>query len=109
MEGEKSIRIQNCLTCNKQFSGREIGRSTANLFSRPKIECCNCGEEYKITPCSYILSILLRPIPLLVVYFLLKFDFSNGSSITIFLVITVFIFFIEPFLAEYKKMINESS
>ncbi|WP_420534843.1 TIGR04104 family putative zinc finger protein [Anaerobacillus arseniciselenatis] len=91
--------------CKKQFSWREIGKSTSNLFIRPKVECSNCDQEYKITISSYIVAMLLRSILILVTFFVIKIDyFSNGINIIIFLVSVAIIFFIEPYLVKYKKI-----
>ncbi|SFL58633.1 cxxc_20_cxxc protein [Gracilibacillus orientalis] len=93
-----------CTKCKKQFSWREVQKSTRNLFIRPEIECSDCGEEYKITILSYILEMFFRFIPILVFYFLMKYDTSNGISLIVFLVIGSFTIFIAPFFVRYVRV-----
>lgn len=100
------MNFQHCQKCNKQFSRKEISKSTSNLLFRPKIECSNCGEAYKITTASYVLLIIIRLITmaLFVVWFYTIFNAELPFYIYIMFALLVFTLaiFIEPIAAKFK-------
>jgi CXXC-20-CXXC protein len=100
------VKLQKCDHCNAQFTWGEINKSLW-LAYRP-ITCRKCGTKHKVLVASrFLFALIVVPMTMLGLHLVNTYNISTLSLIVIFILLTIPLLLISPYLARYSDDYSE--
>ncbi|WP_407933951.1 TIGR04104 family putative zinc finger protein [Aquibacillus rhizosphaerae] len=92
------MKLQQCTTCNKQFTWKQILKSL--FLGNQPMKCENCGTVYRISNSSKYISVFFI---LGLAFILLLIELPTNIRFSILLFAYVIFLLIFPFIATYNR------